>query len=404
MADVRKSNDSQEKNPKPRASDAAVESGVISDQTNQDAHSTVHQASHANDKNLTDPEMIALKDGETPEEHNARVAKIQANRFGLYDSSLEPKGRTEGQTLIAQSLDEGRKLNPPYGFGDDGRWHFQNPRVRPGQDIAGAMKEWLWNDMPNLPRHAVNNSWALSEPLLKGLNEWMQRKPELTYMEYLTGIQNERGESPWKDVSFEGVDKAFSKFPKLAKHALPKEFIAGVILNETLHGGDIRDVGEELSVKIFGTVRNWNGQENNTASVGPAQIQIRNIRHLVEKYPELSIFKDDPIRAASNPETAPMFVAAYISDKIDLIEKYNRERPNEHIPINQATIAYLYNPDVISADGTYRQIDSFDKISAALHIDTRKGWKTETMPNNDEIVRRSKVIQDILNATKACYR
>ncbi|MBX9942121.1 MAG: hypothetical protein K2Y32_22845 [Candidatus Obscuribacterales bacterium] len=107
MADVRKSNDSQEKNPEPRASDAAVESGVISDQTNQDAHSTVHQASHANDKNLTDPEMIALKDGDTPEEHNARVAKIQANRFGLYDSSLEPEGRTEGQTLIAQSLDEG---------------------------------------------------------------------------------------------------------------------------------------------------------------------------------------------------------------------------------------------------------------------------------------------------------
>lgn len=58
------------------------------------------------------------------------------------------------------------------------------------------MKEWLWNDMPNLPRHAANNSWAMSEPLLKGLNEWMQRKPELTYMEYLTGIQNERGESP----------------------------------------------------------------------------------------------------------------------------------------------------------------------------------------------------------------
>lgn len=50
--------------------------------------------------------------------------------------------------------------------------------------------------MPNLPRHAANNSWAMSEPLLKGLNEWMQRKPELTYMEYLTGIQNERGESP----------------------------------------------------------------------------------------------------------------------------------------------------------------------------------------------------------------
>ncbi len=45
------------------------------------------------------------------------------------------------KTLIAQA-----KSGEQHGLGSDGRWHFQNPRVKPGQDIAGETKEWLWND------------------------------------------------------------------------------------------------------------------------------------------------------------------------------------------------------------------------------------------------------------------
>lgn len=123
-------------------------------------------------------------------------------------------------------------------------------------------------------------------------------------------FETEQGHSPWRDISFSGTDKAYAAFPELAKHGIPKDMIAGIILNELLHSGDPRDPLDDLSVQMFGTARDSHGRENLTASVGPAQIQIQNIRRLVENFPQLAEFKEDPIRAAVAPATAPMFVAA----------------------------------------------------------------------------------------------
>lgn len=258
--------------------------------------------------------------------------------------------------------------------------------------------------MPNLPRDAVNGAWSVTEEVVKGLNAWMQTKPDLTYMEYLTGIEKERGRSPWNDVSFEGTDRAYAAFPELSTNKIPKGMISGIILNEVLHGGDPFDPGEDLSVRMFGTVRDWQGVENDTASVGPAQMQIRNIRYLVEAYPQLSQFKNDPVRAVLDPENTPMFVAAYLCDKIKVLETYNQANKDKPIPVCSATLAYLYNPDVMSAKGDCRRIDEADKLATKLHIDTRKGWQTESYPRNDEIVLRSKTIKDILSATRACFQ
>ena len=91
---------------------------------------------------------------------DAQIAEMQAKgqgeKFeitGLSDNKSH-QGRRE---LIAQAIsDSSSKAQPQeqpqeQGLGADGRWHFQNPRVKPGQDIAGAIKEWIWNDAKNLP-------------------------------------------------------------------------------------------------------------------------------------------------------------------------------------------------------------------------------------------------------------
>lgn len=405
MAEVQKTADEAEQTSVKKTPESAAVSGVIGGQTNQEIHGQALVIAHSNDKTLSEPDMIAMGENETPAEYSARVAQIQMNRFGFYDS--EQQNTDPNKTQIAQaSADTATETkNPPYGQGSDGRWNFQNPQLKPGQDLAGAMKEWFWNDAKNLPSDTVNDAWALSEPLLKAINEWMQRKPDMTYMEYLTGFGKENGRSPWRDVSFEGTDKAYEVFPELANHKIPKEMISGIILNEVLHAGDPFDPAEDLSVQMFGTVRDWDGKEKETASVGPAQMQISNIRRLADKYTELSKFKDDPVRAAINPETAPMFVAAYLSDKIEAIESYNAKyRQEKPIPVTPATLAYLYNPDVLSSNGQYRQIQAADVVSGKLHINTRDGWQTEPVARNDQIVLHSKVVQDILSATKACYR
>lgn len=318
---------------------------------------------------------------------------------GASDKDFLDLGDT-GKLYLAQAPQN----KPEYESGAGGRWHFENPRAH-GNDIAGKLKEWLWNDAPNLPRDTVNGAWTVIEPLLKSANSALDRNPDLTYMEYLTGIEQKRDRSPWRHVSFEGSDRAYNAFPNLAQRGLPKELISGLILNEVKHTGDVRDFGEDLSVDMFGTVRNWDGTEDEDASIGPAQIQIRSIRHLVNEYPQLSEFKNDPLRSAIKPESAPMFVAAYITDCIGQIDQYNQASPEKPIPVTPSTIAYMYNHDVFRRGSEYKAVDTWDKVMSTLHLkNSMQGWTSERLPINAEVVDHSKVVSDVLDAMKDCKR
>ena len=71
--------------------EAVKDGGVIAAQPNQEVHGLAFTNAHQNDKTLSEPDMIAMNDGETVTEYEARVAQIQANRFGFYDSAEEKK-------------------------------------------------------------------------------------------------------------------------------------------------------------------------------------------------------------------------------------------------------------------------------------------------------------------------
>ncbi|HEY9784910.1 MAG TPA: hypothetical protein V6D17_05865 [Candidatus Obscuribacterales bacterium] len=249
----------------------------------------------------------------------------------------------------------------------------------------------------------INQAWKnVAEPLLKGLNDWEQHTPDMTYMEYQTGLERQDEPGRWRDVDLSAAEKAYNAFPTLAEHGIPQSMVAGIILNEVRHRGDPRDVGEDLSAQLIGTVRNWNGTENLSASVGPAQMQIGNIKHLVDKYPQLEQFGADPVRAALDPKTAPMFVAAYLSEKVEGLENHNKTHPDQKIAINPATIAYTYNPDVFSKDGEYRAKTAAEKLESGLgNHAIMNGWKPERLPLNEQITGRSTVVANILEAMKA---
>jgi len=74
------------------------------------------------------------------------------------------------------------------------------------------------------------------------------------------------------------------------------------------------DSDQDKQVRERGTVLK-DGKEDGTASIGPAQIQISNIRHLVEmkkadgkpEYPYLQPMKEDPVRAALEPKNAAIY-------------------------------------------------------------------------------------------------
>jgi hypothetical protein len=89
MADVQKSAEQVEQKTAQKTPEAAKEGGVIAAQPSQEVHGQAFANAHQNDKTLSEPDMIAMNDGETVAEYTARVAQIQSNRFGFFDSEKE---------------------------------------------------------------------------------------------------------------------------------------------------------------------------------------------------------------------------------------------------------------------------------------------------------------------------
>lgn len=82
--------------------EAVKDGGVIAAQPNQAVHGQAFANAHHNDKTLSEPDMIAINDGETVAEYKVRVAQIQANRFGFFDSA-EEKTKDAGASVASRA-------------------------------------------------------------------------------------------------------------------------------------------------------------------------------------------------------------------------------------------------------------------------------------------------------------
>ena len=69
MADTDESSKQIEKTPQ-KTPEAAAVSGVIGGQKNQEIHAAANDISHANDRSLSEPEMIAIGANETVDQYN----------------------------------------------------------------------------------------------------------------------------------------------------------------------------------------------------------------------------------------------------------------------------------------------------------------------------------------------
>jgi len=147
------------------------------------------------------------------------------------------------------------------------------------------------------------------------------------------------------------ADRAYDAF-NLESLNLPRSLIPGIILNEIKHYKPLVDDKQTFAVE-------YGLKLQPRESLGPAQLQVRNIMGLIEAcnektgeclYPQLQSFKDAPLKAALEPENAPYFVAAYIVNEAGKIDRYNKIHRAVVVPINADTLAYRYNPDVFIDD------------------------------------------------------
>jgi hypothetical protein len=138
-----------------------------------------------------------------------------------------------------------------------------------------------------------------------------------------------------------------------------------------------------------------------STSIGPGQMQIRNIEALAAKYPQLKQF-GDPVKAAMDPVTAPFFVAAYVANEAENITSYNKQHSGEQgfkpIPINADTLGYRYNPDVYSdKNGEYRSLEPWEKSYRRVIGPLSESMAVCPWPS-PEVLQRSHHLQKVREA------
>jgi hypothetical protein len=202
-----------------------------------------------------------------------------------------------------------------------------------------------------------------------------------------------------KYVDYKVAQEAF-KTAGLDKLGLPNNLIGAIMRNEQ-HYYKNTDADQDKEVKEKGTVFK-DGKENPKASIGPAQMQIRNIKHLIEmknadgkpEYTYLQHMKDDPIRGALDPKNAAFLVAAHTNEIVKDLKAHGIQKPTAE------QVIYVYNDDVnsygtgkdkkfvcVSAPGTA----SSEKL---MHPDLRR----ERIPNDLRILENSDHVRHVMHA------
>jgi hypothetical protein len=210
------------------------------------------------------------------------------------------------------------------------------------------------------------------------------------------GVFTHRGNED-KHIDYKAAQEAH-KTAGLDKLALPKNFIGAIMRNEQ-HYYKTTDDEQDSQVREKGTVLKADGKEDGTASIGPAQIQIQNIRHLVDmknehgkpEYPYLQQIKEDPIRSALDPKNAALLVGAYTVEIAKEQKAHGIEKPS----VDQ--IIYGYNDDVNSYKNGNDK--AFVSVSAPKERDAEKllhkDLKREKYPIDPRIVATSAHVRHV---------
>jgi hypothetical protein len=171
-------------------------------------------------------------------------------------------------------------------------------------------------------------------------------------------------------VDYDSCAKANKAFPEMAKYLgdapgrIDPNLIAATIRNEQFYYVNLKDPGPDHYVKTHG---NWPfGQDK---SIGPAQMQVENIRKLAKKFPGVLGPESEALSNAIKLERAPYFVGAYFADVINGIEYHQKpdyitastwKSVNEHWQKgekNEALI-FAYNPDLNQVNHIFTQLDA----------------------------------------------
>lgn len=171
-------------------------------------------------------------------------------------------------------------------------------------------------------------------------------------------------------IDYDSCAKANKSFPELSKYLgdgpgkVDPDLIAATIRNEQFYYKNVFDTGPDHYIRAHG---NWPFEQNE--SIGPAQIQVRNINQFAKEYPKQLGSEADAVSNAETVQHAPIFVGAYFNDVIhgietkqkpDFIPEKTWQQVNDYWKKGQCNEALIiaYNPDPKQINHVFTQLDN----------------------------------------------
>lgn len=361
----------------------AVEDGVSGGKNAIENHAIRLQTDESrNQHTLSNPHHIAKKDGESDEEYIARVAKIdrfeitgiaepemisdeimdtgQVKRVGgknaeMMLDAIEQIADREQREQAKRTLKNSYQEIVSAGYVPVG-----NPNDEAGTFKAISPAEL---DDPGIPDDDVI-AWKPEDvgDAIKKTGKAIKKKgSEVSHDLTKEGAILDDAAHPYKDnpdqlMDYNACAKAWKAFPAFARHPnLDAVILPAIIRNEVRHlRQDDKLVWNPLAEHESGLEKG--------RTIGPGNIQSRNIDRLIKKYPQLTdpeqggIDPKHPYRDALKPEKAAWLAAAYLADYVETQEASGVKSISHHDLIKS------YNPGA-------NQKEQFDLVKKQiLHI------------------------------------
>jgi hypothetical protein len=122
---------------------------------------------------------------------------------------------------------------------------------------------------------------------------------------------------------FKSAKQHFGNFAKydLDHPGMAEKLVSALIRNESVFYNSVKDGGIDAVLKLTGAVPG-------DRTIGPAQMKISNIMHLVGKYPEVFGDSKNYPGLAETPYAATLLVAAYLNEKIETFDRWSKQPPD----------------------------------------------------------------------------
>lgn len=259
-----------------------------------------------------------------------------------------------------------------------------------------------------MPKHLLDkgNDKALKDRL--DARRDVQRRDIAGHFKNLDALFVHRGRED-EHVDYAAAKKGYHLSGLDRYKNVSPDLVAAVLRNEQ-HWYKATDAQQDAKIAA--------GQKlTDSASIGPAQLQIGNIKHVIEakdqhgkpRFPYLQHMADDPLKAAEQKDNAALLAASFLKIIAD-------ELTAKGVEVNDKTLSYKWNPDVLSrplnklepgGPREYKSVNHVEKLVGTTIDKTadllgaqepqrsHAGYEVEALPKNSDILNASTHVQNV---------